>query len=314
LGAARPGAQGGGLRYSAVSAWGVKRNIGLTARRTREQCRPRKKAQNGRNALRENKLRTLWKNGGVAVNGWLGIPSSASAESMARCGWDSVVVDLQHGLVDYTDAVPMLQAISQTDATPMARAPWNMPDIIMKLLDAGAYGIVCPMINTPAECEEFIQNCRYAPRGRRSFGPIRAAMYGGADYWKYANETILTIAMIETQQAMDNLDAILKTDSLDAIYVGPSDLGLSLGHQPMADPTAPKVMDAIKFIIDTAKKHKIPAGIHCGAPAWARDMIGLGYQLVTLGNDNSLMQSAARNAIAATREGAPKPAEKAGLY
>ena len=124
--------------------------------------------------MRENKLKTLWKNGGVAVNGWLGIPSSASAESMARCGWDSLVVDMQHGLVDYTDAVPMLQAISQTDATPMARVPWNMPDIIMKLLDAGAYGIVCPMINTPAECEEFIQNCRYAPRGRRTFGPIRA--------------------------------------------------------------------------------------------------------------------------------------------
>jgi 4-hydroxy-2-oxoheptanedioate aldolase len=272
------------------------------------------KTKSGRNALRENKLRTLWKNGGVAVNGWLGIPSSASAESMARCGWDSLVVDLQHGLVDYTDAVPMLQAISQTETTPMARVPWNMPDIIMKLLDAGAYGIVCPMINTPAECEEFIQNCRYAPRGRRSFGPIRAAMYGGPDYWKYANETILTIAMIETQQALDNLDAILKVDSLDAIYVGPSDLGLSLGHQPMADPTAPKVMDAIKFIIATAKKHKIPAGIHCGAPAWARDMIGLGYQLVTLGNDNSLMQAAARNAIAATREGVAKPAEKAGLY
>src|SRR5947209_19896416 len=79
----------------------------------------------GRDALRENKLRTLWKNGGVAVNGWLGIPSSASAESMARCGWDSLVVDLQHGLVDYTDAVPMLQAISQTETTPMARVPWN---------------------------------------------------------------------------------------------------------------------------------------------------------------------------------------------
>ena len=265
--------------------------------------------------MRENKLRTLWKNGGVAVNGWLGIPSSASAESMARCGWDSLVVDLQHGLVDYTDAVPMLQAISQTDTTPMARVPWNMPDIIMKLLDAGAYGIVCPMINTPAECEEFIQNCRYAPRGRRSFGPIRAVMYAGADYWKYANETILTIAMIETQQALDNLDEILKTPGLDAIYVGPSDLGLSLGHQPMADPTAPKVMDAIKFIIDTAKKHKIPAGIHCGQPPWAREMISLGYQLVTLANDNTLMQSAARAAIGATREGSAKTAEKpAGLY
>ena len=208
--------------------------------------------------MRENKLKTLWKNGGVAVNGWLGIPSSASAESMARCGWDSVVVDMQHGLVDYTDAVPMLQAISQTDATPMVRVPWNMPDIIMKSLDAGAYGIVCPMINTPAECEEFIQNCRYAPRGRRSFGPIRAVMYGGADYWKYANETILTIAMIETQQALDNLDAILKTPGLDSIYVGPSDLGLSLGFQPGPDPTTPKVVEAIKFIVDAREEAQDP--------------------------------------------------------
>src|ERR1700749_1964926 len=149
----------------------------LTARRLHGQCGARKRQKPGRSALRENKLKTLWKNGGVAVNGWLGIPSSASAESMARCGWDSVVIDMQHGLVDYTDAGPMLQAISQTDATPMVRVPWNMPDIIMKWLDAGAYGVVCPMINTGAECEEFIQNCRYAPRGRRSFSPIRAVMY-----------------------------------------------------------------------------------------------------------------------------------------
>src|ERR1041384_7273955 len=266
--------------------------------------------KSGRTAGRENKLRTLWKNGGVAVNGWLGIPSSASAESMARCGWDSVVVDMQHGLVDYTDAVPMLQAISQTEATPMVRVPWNMPDIIMKSLDAGAYGVVCPMINTPAECEEFIQNCRYAPRGRRSFGPIRAVMYGGSDYWKFANETILAIAMIETQQALDNLDAILKVPGLDSIYVGPSDLGLSLGFQPGPDPTTPKVAEAIKFIVDGAKKAKIPAGIHCFSPEWAKQMIALGYQLVTLGNDNSLMMGAARAAIAATREGVAKPGEK----
>jgi 4-hydroxy-2-oxoheptanedioate aldolase len=264
--------------------------------------------------LRENKVKTIWASGGAVVNGWLGIPSSVSAESMARCGWDSLVVDLQHGLVDFVDAVPMLQAVSQTDTTPMVRVPWNMPDIIMKLLDAGAYGVICPMINTRAECEEFVANCRYAPLGRRSFGPFRANWYGGPDYWKHANDTVLTIAMIETQQALDNLPSILATPGLDAIYVGPSDLGLSLGHQPMADPTAPKVMDAIKYIIATAKEHKIPAGIHCGAPAWAKEMIGLGYQLVTLGNDNTLLQGAARAAIAATREGAPKPAEKASIY
>jgi 4-hydroxy-2-oxoheptanedioate aldolase len=140
-------------------------------------------------------------------------------------------------------------------------------------------------------------------------------MYGGPDYWKYANETILTIAMIETQQALDNLDAILKVPGLDSIYVGPSDLGLSLGFQPGPDPTTPKVAEAIKFIVDRAKAAKIPAGIHCAAPSWAREMIALGYQLVTLGNDNSLMMGAARAAIAATREGATAPAQKPGsLY
>ena len=121
--------------------------------------------------------------------------------------------------------------------------------------------------------------------------------------------------MIETQQALDNLDAILKTPGLDSIYVGPSDLGLSLGFQPGPDPTTPKVAEAIKFIVDAAKRHKIPAGIHCAAPSWAREMIGIGYQLVTLGNDNSLMMGAARAAIAATREGAAAPAQKPGsLY
>jgi 4-hydroxy-2-oxoheptanedioate aldolase len=264
--------------------------------------------------LRENKVKTIWANGGAVINGWCGIPSSIAAENMARAGWDSLVVDLQHGMVDFPDAVGMLQAISQTDVTPMARVPWNMPDIIMKLLDAGAYGIVCPMINNRKQCEEFIRHCRYAPKGHRSFGPLRAVWYAGADYWKHANDTILTFAMVETQEALDNLDDILTTPGLDAIYVGPSDLGLSLGFQPGADPTEPKVMDAIKFIVAGAKRHKIPAGIHCGAPAWAKDMIALGYQLVTLSSDNGLLQAAAKSAISATREGAGAKPTKAGIY
>jgi 4-hydroxy-2-oxoheptanedioate aldolase len=213
------------------------------------------------------------------------------------------VVDLQHGLVDYTDAVPMLQAISQTDATPMARAPWNMPDIIMKLLDAGAYGIVCPMINTPAECEEFIQNCRYAPRGRRSFGPIRAAMYGGADYWKYANETILTIAMIETQQAMDNLDAILKTDGLDAIYVGPSDLSLTYGYGPGLDRTEDEMHKVISSIAAACKKHKIKAGIHTGSTAYAKKAIGMGFDFTTLLGDARILTMAGTAIVKEMKEG-----------
>ena len=97
--------------------------------------------------MRENKVRTIWKSGNAVANGWLGIPSSVSAEIMAHAGFDSITIDLQHGLVDYSSALPMLQAISQTPVMPMARVPWNEPGIIMKLLDAGAYGIICPMIN-----------------------------------------------------------------------------------------------------------------------------------------------------------------------
>ena len=262
---------------------------------------------------RANGVREIWAQGKAVVNSWCGIPSSFSAEVMASMGWDSLVIDMQHGLVDYTDAVPMLQAISQTDATPMVRVPWNMPDIIMKSLDAGAYGVVCPMINTPAECEEFIQNCRYAPRGRRSFGPIRAAMYGGADYWKYANETILTIAMIETQQAMDNLDAILKTDSLDAIYVGPSDLSISLGYNPGGDKPDDWMMAALNKVLDGCKRHKVQPGIHCGAASYAKKMIAMGFTFVTVGGDNRFMTLGGQAAVAEMKD-APKPGAGGSIY
>jgi len=128
--------------------------------------------------MRQNKIKQMWKAGKCPTLGWLSISHGMTAEVMARQGFDALCVDLQHGTSEMKDVAPMLQAISQTDATPMVRVPWNMPDIIMKSLDAGAYGVICPMINTPAECEEFIQNCRYAPRGRRSFGPIRAILSG----------------------------------------------------------------------------------------------------------------------------------------
>ena len=263
--------------------------------------------------MRENKVRTIWAEGGAVVNGWLGIPSSVSAENMAHAGWDSLVIDMQHGLVDYSSAVPMLQAISTTATVPMARVPWNLPDLMMKILDAGAYGIVCPMINTREQCAEFISNCRYAPKGRRSFGPTRALWYAGGDYAKHANDTVITMAMIETGEAMENLDQILTTPGLDSIYVGPADLGLSLVGVPAGDPTNETVRKALKTIVDACKRHKIVAGIHCGAPAYAREMISWGYQFVTLSSDNGLLASIAKSTVAETRQGAPASA-KASLY
>src|SRR2546430_741853 len=131
--------------------------------------------------MRENRVRSIWQAGGHVVNGWLAIPSSVSAEAMAHAGWDSLTIDLQHRLVGYTSAVPMLQAISTTNVTPLARVPWNEPGIIGKLLDAGCMGIVCPMINSRQECEAFVGACRYPPMGYRSHGPTRATIYAGSD-------------------------------------------------------------------------------------------------------------------------------------
>ena len=253
--------------------------------------------------MRENKVRTIWKNGGAVINGWLGIPSSIAAENMAQANWDSLTVDLQHGHVDYQVAITMLQAISTTSITPMARVPWMEPGIIMKLLDAGAYGIVCPMINSRKECEAFVGACRYAPQGYRSFGPVRATWYGGKDYFKHANETIIAMAMIETRQAVQNLDDILSVPGLDALYIGPNDLAISLGCAPSGVPTDPIVLDAIKTIAAGAKRHKVIAGIHCGSTTMAKQMIAMGFQYTTLLADNAFLAGAAQSAVAEMREG-----------
>ena len=148
--------------------------------------------------MRENRIRTLWREDKAVVNGWLAIPSTFSAETMAHQGWDSLTVDMQHGVVDYQMAVNMLTAVSTTNTVPMVRVPWLDPGIIMKSLDAGAYAVICPMINTRAEAEKLVSYVRYAPRGVRSFGPIRAFLYGGADYPTHANDTVIPFAMIET--------------------------------------------------------------------------------------------------------------------
>ena len=147
---------------------------------------------------RANRIREIWAEGKAVVNSWLGIPSSFSAEVMAHAGWDSLVVDMQHGMIDYQTMVTMLQGISTTNTVPLVRVPWNDPAHIQKALDAGAYGIICPMINNRAEAEKFVGSMRYAPLGYRSSGPIRAALYGGADYHLKANDIVVALGMIET--------------------------------------------------------------------------------------------------------------------
>jgi 4-hydroxy-2-oxoheptanedioate aldolase len=251
--------------------------------------------------MRPNRLRQLWAEDKPAINGWLAVPSSFSAEVMAHAGWDTLTIDLQHGVIDYTSLVPMLQAISTTATTPIVRVPWLEPGILMKTLDAGAYGVICPMINTRDEAARLVACTRYAPMGTRSFGPVRASIYGGPDYAQHANSTVVVFAMIETAQALDNLDAILSVEGLDAIYVGPSDLSLSLGCRPVFDDLDPTAQQAVEHIAARAQAHGVKAGIHNGRPDVARSRVAMGYRFVTLGSDARLLSAGSQELLEAMR-------------
>ena len=251
--------------------------------------------------MRENRLRTLWQADQAAVNGWLAIPDSFAAETMAHQGWDTLTIDLQHGVIDYQAMVTMLQAISTTATVPIVRVPWLEPGIVMKSLDAGAYGVICPMVNTREDAQKFVAWTSYAPRGSRSFGPVRALLYAGADYPQRANETIVRFAMIETAQALDNLDAILSVEGLDAVYIGPSDLSLALGCRPVFDDVDPPVAQAIDHICERAKAHGVGAGVHNGVPDGALARVGKGFRDVTVGSDARLLAAGSQQVLARMR-------------
>jgi 4-hydroxy-2-oxoheptanedioate aldolase len=262
---------------------------------------------------RANGVREIWASGRAVINSWCGIPSSFSAEVMAHAGWDSLVVDMQHGMIDYQMMVTMLQGISTTNTVPLVRVPWNDPAHIQKALDAGAYGIICPMINNRAEAEKFVGSCRYAPLGYRSSGPIRASLYGGADYHMKANDIVLAFGMIETQEALNNLDDILSVKGFDAAYIGPSDLSISLGYNPGGDKPDEWMMTALKKVVDACKRHKVQPGLHCGAPAYAKKAIEMGFTFVTVGADTRFLTAGAAAAVAEMKN-APKPGESSSPY
>jgi len=257
--------------------------------------------------MRENRLRTLWKSGGAAVNGWLAIPNGFSAETMAHQGWDALTIDLQHGVVDYQAMVGMLQAISTTPTVPVVRVPWLEPGILMKTLDAGAYGVICPMVNTREDAQKLVAWTHYAPRGTRSFGPVRALLYSGADYAQHANDTIVTFAMIETAQALENLDAIMSVEGLDAVYIGPSDLSLALGCRPVFDDVDPPAAQAIDHILERAKAHGLVAGIHNGTPEGALARIAKGFQFVTVSSDARLIAAGSQQLLSKMRAAPAAP-------
>ncbi|WP_050469015.1 HpcH/HpaI aldolase family protein [Herbaspirillum chlorophenolicum] len=250
--------------------------------------------------MRENRLRTLFAQKTMALSGWVSMGNSLLAEVVANSGYDAVTVDLQHGLFSVESAVPMLQAISTTDAVPLVRCSENGLGEINKLLDAGAYGVICPLINTAEDAERFVRACHYSPRGGRSYGPARGFMYGGSDYFTHANRTILTLAMIETNQGFANAEAILRVPDLDGIFIGPADLNIEMGLAPDAY-DAPQLNDAIRSLVALARQLGKYVGIFAGTMDMAQRMKEFGMDLVAPGTDIQQIKAEAARRIAALR-------------
>ena len=234
-------------------------------------------------------LKKLVREGKPIINGWLAEASALKAEIMSKAGYHSITVDLQHGLQDYSHMLQAFYGMKGTNIVPMARVPWNHPDEVMKALDAGAIGIICPMINNKQEAEKFASSLFYPPKGDRSYGPVRADIIYD-DYFQNADAEIVGFAMIETKEAVKNIDEILSVPSINGVYIGPADLSISHGFKPGFDREEPEILKIIEMILKKAKDKKAVAGIHTISPEYAIKMIELGFDMVTLSSDMLAME------------------------
>lgn len=239
-----------------------------------------------------------WSDGGETLGAWLSMPSTHSAEIAGGLGFAYVCVDCQHGVADYQVAVDMLGAIgaasraavasgaSDAPSTPVVRVPWNEPGIIGRMLDAGAQGVIIPMVNSVAEAQAAVAATKYPPLGARSFGPVLAASRTapGENYFSVANDRTACIPMIETRAAVEALDDILAVEGVDAIYVGPADLSISYGYGPAYSDDHDDYREALEHIAATCARHGKPAGIHCTA-ALAANRRAKGYRMQTVTSD-----------------------------
>ncbi|WP_419918408.1 HpcH/HpaI aldolase family protein [Candidatus Poriferisocius sp.] len=229
--------------------------------------------------------------GRPALGAWASLPVAMGCEIMARAGFDYVCIDMQHGLADYSDVLPMLAAIDLGTSSPVVRVPWNEQGIIGRILDAGASGVIIPMVNSRAEAEAAVRSCRYAPEGSRSFGPTRVSLRDGTGYFAHANRAVKCIPMVETATALDNLDGIVSTPGVDAVYVGPADLSVSLGLPPGNNDGEAAFDEALAAIVTACRRHGVVPGIH-STPILAPTRVEQGFRMVTVTGDSVALSSA----------------------
>ncbi|MFT7598542.1 MAG: 4-hydroxy-2-oxoheptanedioate aldolase [Acidimicrobiales bacterium] len=238
--------------------------------------------------------------GKTTLGAWMMLREPMVAAAATALDYDYLCVDMQHGVQDYGDVVAQLYTAARSNVTPIARTPANEPGIVGRLLDAGALGIIFPMINTVEEAQRAVAACRYAPDGSRSMGPVGAMTLHGGDYFGKANAEVAAIPMIETAQAISNLDEILSVPGVDTIYVGPSDLSLTLGLGPGLDNDDPKFIEAIDTILAGCAKHGVSPGIHC-SPELAGKRHEQGFRMLSVGYDFGPVMAALRSDLKTSR-------------
>lgn len=260
-----------------------------------------------------NRLRALLAEGGTAVGGWCTTPSAFNAELLAVEGYDYVCVDCQHGLIGYDAMVPMLASLGRTGTTPLVRVPFNHTPWMGQALDAGAEGLVVPMVNTRDDAERAVAASRYAPEGVRSFGPVRSGLFLNQAPPAEVNRQVLCLVMIETVQAVENAEEICATPGVDGVYVGPADLAISMGVAFGVDELPPAHAEALAHVAKACAAQGIVAGIHTGGGPDARRALESGYRMATVSTDAAIFRQAVRAELAAAQgEGDGEGAAAAG--
>ena len=241
-----------------------------------------------------------WRDGATALGAWMFLREPLLAEVAGEAGYDYVCIDMQHGLASYSDVTVMLLGLGRCASAPIVRVPWNEPGIIGRVLDAGALGVIIPMVNSAEEAARAVAACRYAPVGARSFGPLTAMIRHGRHYLRTANDEVACIPMIETVQAVEGIDEILAVPGIDAVYVGPSDLSLTMGLPPLADHDDARFQAALATIVDACNRRGVIPGIHA-SPALAQARAEQGFRMITVGFDQTPVMAALRADLAAAR-------------
>ncbi|MFO1310430.1 MAG: aldolase/citrate lyase family protein [Burkholderiales bacterium] len=243
--------------------------------------------------MKTNIAKSKVSQGHVAIGTLCTTASALMAEALGHAGYDFVVVDLQHGENNLGNVQHMLQAVSATPAMPFVRVPANVPVYIQRALDLGAYGIVIPLLDDVQDAEAAVASVRYAPAGARSWGPVRGAMYGGPDYFDFAHEELVVLAMIETAAGLRNARRIMEVSGIDGCFIGPNDLAISIGERPEQRRWPDKVEEAITTILAATSAAGKASGIQCFGEEEARMRIDAGFRYVSVQSDLRMARAAA---------------------